>query len=121
MTPGRGGLNDSDSADGDYQNKKQYPDENQVFVGNLPQNIVEEDLRTLFARFGRILDVRINRQNQNKSSNVKTPNYGFVTFETQDIVHTILKQKVLNVCKKFKFIIKSFMIIIIELTANLFR
>jgi hypothetical protein len=103
MTPGRGGLNDSDSADGDYQNKKQYPDENQVFVGNLPQNIVEEDLRTLFARFGRILDVRINRQNQNKGSNVKTPNYGFVTFETQDIVHTILKQKVFK-CLQKKFV-----------------
>jgi len=94
MTPGRGGHNDSDSADGDYQSKKQYPDENQVFVGNLPQNIVEEDLRNLFQRYGRILDVRINRQNQKLSSNAKTPNYGFVTFENPDIVQQILKQKV---------------------------
>ena len=91
MTPGRVPPNDSDD---DFRDKKQYPDENQVFVGNLPQHIVEEDLRNLFARYGKILDVRINRQNQKMGSNVKTPNYGFVTFENPDIVQQILKQKV---------------------------
>jgi Ras GTPase-activating protein-binding protein 1 len=91
MTPGRVAPNDSDD---DFRDKKQYPDENQVFVGNLPQHIVEENLMTLFTKFGKILDVRINRQNQKMASNAKTPNYGFVTFENQDIVQLILKQKV---------------------------
>ena len=93
MTPGRANTNDSDE---DFRDKKQYPDENQVFVGNLPQHIVEENLRGLFARYGNILDVRINRQNQKMGSNVKTPNYGFVTFENPEVVQQILKQKVCN-------------------------
>ncbi|XP_054167999.1 ras GTPase-activating protein-binding protein 2-like [Oppia nitens] len=94
MTPGRSGPNDSDSNDGDYREKKQFPDENQVFVGNLPQNIVEDELRNIFGKYGKILDVRINRQNQQKMGiNTKTPNYGFITFESQDIVQSILKQK----------------------------
>lgn len=94
MTPGRVAPTDSDE---DFRDKKQYPDENQVFVGNLPQHIIEENLRTLFAKFGNILDVRINRQNQKMGSNVKTPNYGFVTFENPDIVQQILKQKVIHI------------------------
>ncbi|CAG2117356.1 unnamed protein product, partial [Medioppia subpectinata] len=100
MTPGRSGPSgDSDSADGEYREKKQFPDENQVFVGNLPHNIVaEEDLRKLFLKYGNIVDVRINRQNQNRgpttpNPNLKTPNYGFVTFESPDIVQNILRQK----------------------------
>lgn len=93
-TPGRGN-NDMEFGDIDYV-KKQYPDEQQVFVGNLPQDIVEDDLRTLFSTYGKILDVRINRQNQKMAQNNKaaTPNYGFVTFEQAEIVQQILKQKV---------------------------
>lgn len=92
MTPGRTNTTDSDD---DFREKKQYPDENQVFVGNLLQNIAEEDLRRFFVKFGTILDIRINRQNQKMGSNLKTPNYGFVTFESPEVVQQILKQKVI--------------------------
>ena len=71
-----------------------YADEQQVFVGNLPQDITEETLKQFFSKYGTILDVRINRTNQQKNSNTRTPNYGFVTFDKTDIVQSILRQKV---------------------------
>lgn len=94
ITPGRNTYTDGESTENiDFPIKKQYPDEQQVFVGNLPQAIDDEQLRTFFSKYGKILDVRINRQNQ-KAQAGKTPNYGFVTFENADIVQSILKQKV---------------------------
>lgn len=77
----------------DNQGLPVYPDEMQVFVGNLPSDISEDQLADFFQKFGKILDVRINRTNQ-KAGAVKTPNYGFVTFEEPRIVKDILKQKV---------------------------
>lgn len=70
-----------------------YGDEQQVFVGNLPQDITEDELRKFFSKYGSIVDVRINRTNQ-KNSAGRTPNYGFVTFEDNKIVKSILSQKV---------------------------
>lgn len=70
-----------------------YADDQQVFVGNLPQDITEDTLRQFFSKYGSILDVRINRTNQQKNSNTRTPNYGFVTFDKVEIVQSILKQK----------------------------
>jgi len=72
--------------------QQSYPDEMQVFVGNLPPNIEESELQQFFSKFGKILDVRINRTNQ-KAGSVKTPNYGFVTFDNPEIVKSILGQK----------------------------
>ncbi|KAI1303720.1 Ras GTPase-activating protein-binding protein 1 [Halotydeus destructor] len=69
-----------------------YPDEQQVFVGNLPSDITEEQLGSWFSKFGRILDIRINRTNQKTGTN-RTPNYGFVTFDDAAIVKSILSQK----------------------------
>lgn len=71
-----------------------YGDEQQVFVGNLPQDITEDELRTFFSKYGNIVDVRINRTNQ-KASAGRTPNYGFVTFDDTRIVKAILSQKVM--------------------------
>jgi hypothetical protein len=70
-----------------------YGDEQQVFVGNLPQDITEDELRKIFSKYGSIADVRINRTNQKQSAG-RTPNYGFVTFEDTKIVKSILSQKV---------------------------
>ncbi len=47
---------------------------NRIFVGNLPSSMVERDLMTLFARFGKIRDVKIIPENTRNRS------YGFVTF-----------------------------------------
>lgn len=71
-----------------------FADDQQVFVGNLPQDITEDTLRQFFSKYGSILDVRINRTNQQKNSNTRTPNYGFVTFDKVEIVQSILRQKV---------------------------
>lgn len=71
-----------------------YADDQQVFVGNLPQDITEDTLRQFFSKYGSILDIRINRTNQQKNSNTRTPNYGFVTFDKVEIVQSILRQKV---------------------------
>lgn len=70
-----------------------FPDDQQVFVGNLPQDISEDELGKFFSKYGPILDVRINRQNS-KSGSGRTPNYGFVTFDDSKIVKMILSQKV---------------------------
>lgn len=72
-------------------------DDHQVFVGNLPHDITEDELRRIFSKFGVIAEVRINRTNQ-KSSAGRTPNYGFVTFEEVKVVKTILSQKVSDRC-----------------------
>lgn len=45
-----------------------------VFVGNIPANLVERDLGMLFARFGKIRDVKII------PDQARSKSYGFVTF-----------------------------------------
>lgn len=85
----------SNSSSGGMNSKKgslSYGDEMQVFVGNLPQDISEEELKKFFSKYGSIADVRINRTNQKSAG--RTPNYGFVTFDDPKIVKTILSQKV---------------------------
>ncbi|KAH7637829.1 ras gtpase-activating protein-binding-like protein [Dermatophagoides farinae] len=103
-----GKNNDSDSADGvdhfggssmlnssiniaNSSNVKKYPDENQLFLGNLLPDISEEIVHTIFGKFGKIVDVRINRQ---KITNLgKNRNYGFITFEDPQVVDKIIAQK----------------------------
>lgn len=54
----------------------------QLFLGNLPTNASEEELRNLFAVFGKIADLRIHTKQTQKGSNGRpVPNYGFITFE----------------------------------------
>lgn len=54
----------------------------QLFLGNLPTNASEEELRGLFAVFGKIADLRIHTKQTQKGSNGRpVPNYGFITFE----------------------------------------
>lgn len=71
-------------------------DSNQLFLGNLPHNATEEDLREIFSQFGNIVDLRIH----NKPTKVvmqgsrATPNYGFITYETQQEVQNCLSAKV---------------------------
>jgi len=79
-------------SDGEEMKKPVFADDQQVFVGNLPQDITEDELKAFFSSFGTILDVRINRTNQ-KSGAGRTPNYGFVTFDNPNVVKKILNQK----------------------------
>lgn len=72
----------------DKRNGRELSDEQQVFVGNLPQNIDENQLREYFIAYGDIVDVRICQKQG------KTPNYGFITFNEALVVKKILSQKV---------------------------
>ncbi|UYV68078.1 G3BP2 [Cordylochernes scorpioides] len=70
----------------------QYPDNQQLFVGNLIHSITEEDLREHFSKYGNVLEMRINKQNPQKMGN-KVPNFGFVVFEDPECVMKVLKEK----------------------------
>ena len=37
----------------------------QLYVGNLPKDCTEEQLEDLFAKFGKVIDVRINQKRRN--------------------------------------------------------
>lgn len=66
-----------------------YPDSHQLFVGNLPHNVLEKDLRAFFEEFGTVVELRINTKNGRE----KTPNFGFVMFDSLDPVQTILNSR----------------------------
>lgn len=94
-----GRNNDSDSADGESHfnsGPKKYPDEHQLFIGNLMPNFTEDELHNIFQKYGKIVEVRINRQmHKMGSNNNKTSrNYGFITFENPEVVDQIIAQKV---------------------------
>ncbi|RWS28835.1 hypothetical protein B4U80_03718 [Leptotrombidium deliense] len=93
VTPAYGDNDSSAGETNDFSNtarRQQFSDEQQVFVGNLQQDITEEQLKQFFGKFGTILDVRINRANQKSG---RTPNYGFVTFDDPSVVKEILSKK----------------------------
>ncbi|XP_063969213.1 ras GTPase-activating protein-binding protein 2-like [Lytechinus pictus] len=65
-----------------------FPDSHQLFVGNLPQDITDKELRSFFSEYGRVVDTRINR-----NSGPKLPYFGFIVFDDAEPVENILKQK----------------------------
>ncbi|KAH3864027.1 hypothetical protein DPMN_027039 [Dreissena polymorpha] len=65
-----------------------FPDSHQLFVGNLPHNVGEKDLKEFFEAYGSVVETRINQ----KGTGGKIPNYGFVVFETSEPVENILKK-----------------------------
>ena len=78
----------SHSTHSDKHNGRDHSDAHQVFVGNLPQNIDENQLRDYFIKFGDIVDIRICQKQG------KTPNYGFITFRDTNVVQDIIGRKV---------------------------
>ncbi|XP_011303009.1 ras GTPase-activating protein-binding protein 2 [Fopius arisanus] len=77
--------------------RREWPDTNQLFVGNVPHQATETELRKIFERYGRVVDLHIHckandrakgPQGQNNSGRV--PNYGFVTFEDANVVQKVL-------------------------------
>lgn len=79
---------DPGDAGGDVGGRRgtRYPDNQQIFVGNLPYEITENDLRDHFTEFGDIIDVRINH------SHTSNPSFGFVIFEDPKSVEEVLRQ-----------------------------
>ncbi|PVD37898.1 hypothetical protein C0Q70_00500 [Pomacea canaliculata] len=80
---------DGDSISGRRGGGVKYPDSHQLFVGNLPHNITERELKVFFGQYGNVVELRINT----KSSGGKLPNFGFVVFDAPEPVQEILKQK----------------------------
>ncbi|XP_028296942.1 ras GTPase-activating protein-binding protein 2-like [Gouania willdenowi] len=67
-----------------------HPDSHQLFVGNLPQDIVKRELKEFFMTYGNVVNLWINT----KSVGGKLPNFGFVVFDNSDSVQRILEAQV---------------------------
>uniref|UniRef100_A0A8C6NLE8 G3BP stress granule assembly factor 2b n=1 Tax=Nothobranchius furzeri TaxID=105023 RepID=A0A8C6NLE8_NOTFU len=85
----RGGRGDSESGDMDSRRIVRYPDSHQLFVGNLPHDIDENELKEFFMTYGNVVELRINT----KGVGGKLPNFGFVVFDDPDPVQRILGAK----------------------------
>ncbi|KAL7639052.1 UNVERIFIED_CONTAM: hypothetical protein RMT77_010586 [Armadillidium vulgare] len=72
------------------------PDSQQVFVGNLPHSIGEEQLRTEFMQYGKILEIRINTgkgKTGTKGPGHQVPNFGFIAFDDEESVQRCLNAR----------------------------
>ncbi|XP_067671819.1 ras GTPase-activating protein-binding protein 2-like isoform X3 [Haliotis asinina] len=78
---------DNDSISG--RRGSRFPDSHQLFVGNLPHNISEKELKSFFEQYGKVMELRINT----KSGGGKLPNFGFVVFDSPQPVQDILRIK----------------------------
>ncbi|KAK9694936.1 RNA recognition motif [Popillia japonica] len=90
--PGRLSLNEDD---GRRLQGTAHGDNFQLFLGNLPHFATEEELREIFSEFGQIVDLRIHSKPNNKTGQPgrAPPNYGFITYETQQGVQNCLAAK----------------------------
>uniref|UniRef100_A0AAY4AWQ0 Ras GTPase-activating protein-binding protein 2 n=1 Tax=Denticeps clupeoides TaxID=299321 RepID=A0AAY4AWQ0_9TELE len=84
--PGRGEMEQSDM---EGRRMVRYPDSHQLFVGNLPHDIDESELKEFFMTFGNVVELRINT----KGVGGKLPNFGFVVFDDSEPVQRILGAK----------------------------
>ncbi|XP_041838315.1 ras GTPase-activating protein-binding protein 2 isoform X4 [Melanotaenia boesemani] len=85
----RPGGRDVESGDMDSRRIVRYPDSHQLFVGNLPHDIDENELKEFFMTYGNVVELRINT----KGVGGKLPNFGFVVFDDSDPVQRILGAK----------------------------
>lgn len=92
----------TNSLDGDRRGTRQsqYSDAHQLFLGNLPHNASEDDLRQVFESYGRVVELRIHSKSNDRckgpqgNNTGKVPNYGFITFEDQQVVSKVLQNLV---------------------------
>uniref|UniRef100_I3KLL7 G3BP stress granule assembly factor 2b n=1 Tax=Oreochromis niloticus TaxID=8128 RepID=I3KLL7_ORENI len=87
--PRSGSRGDSESGDMDSRRIVRYPDSHQLFVGNLPHDIDENELKEFFMTYGNVVELRINT----KGVGGKLPNFGFVVFDDSEPVQRILGAK----------------------------
>lgn len=85
------------------QRTNTFNDSHQLFFGNVPHRATEDELRDIFSKFGRVVDLRIHTKSAQKNpSSRPLPNYGFITFDDQQSV-----QNCLNAMVSFFPILKS--------------
>lgn len=90
-------------------NANQFSDNHQLFLGNVPHNATEDELRVMFSRFGAIADLRIHSKAVQKLPGVRAPqNYGFITYEDSKSVQECLANLVSINKKHYNFIIIFF-------------
>ncbi|XP_011424947.1 DAZ-associated protein 1 isoform X2 [Magallana gigas] len=63
-----------------------------IFMGGLP-NVDEDFLRNFFGKYGKVLDVNIMIDQQNK----KSRGFGFLTFESEDAVDQVCAEHFINI------------------------
>ncbi|KAM8940489.1 ras GTPase-activating protein-binding protein 2 isoform 2-T2 [Pelodytes ibericus] len=87
----RAGNGRCDTEQGESDNRRmfRYPDSHQLFVGNLPHDIDESELKEFFMSYGNVMELRINT----KGVGGKLPNFGFVVFDDSEPVQRILLAK----------------------------
>ncbi|KAJ3615121.1 hypothetical protein NHX12_018689 [Muraenolepis orangiensis] len=84
------GRGDSESSEMDNRRMVvRFPDSHQLFVGNLPHDIDENELKDFFMTYGNVVELRINT----KGVGGKLPNFGFVVFDDSHPVQRILGAK----------------------------
>ncbi|XP_071952685.1 ras GTPase-activating protein-binding protein 2-like [Antedon mediterranea] len=71
---------------GSRGNARRFPDNLQLFVGNLPLDVEEEELKSFFSSYGVVLETRIS-----KNTMGRIPYFGFVVFENTQPVQDLLK------------------------------
>ncbi|KAK8385295.1 hypothetical protein O3P69_012255 [Scylla paramamosain] len=82
-----------DSLGGEEKRRPLVPDSQQIFVGNLPHTAGEEELKSEFSRFGKIMDIRINTAKSKTGPKGQVPNFGFITFEEESTVTRVLDSR----------------------------
>ncbi|XP_028300569.1 ras GTPase-activating protein-binding protein 2-like isoform X3 [Gouania willdenowi] len=83
------GGRDGELGDTDYRRIVRHPDSHQLFVGNIPHDIDESELKEFFMTYGNVVKLRII----NRGVGRKLPNFGFVVFDDSDPVQRILEAK----------------------------
>lgn len=64
-----------------------------VFLGGLPPNVTETDLRTFFDRYGKVVEVVIMYDQERR----RTRGFGFVSFETDDAVERLVGEHYVSI------------------------
>lgn len=81
------------SGGNDIKNTYNIPDNQQLFVGNIPTSATEQDLQDLFKQFGTVVGFRL--QNSKNSAGLPggkpSPNFGFVLFDSPEPVQMLLR------------------------------
>ncbi|KAI8116435.1 Heterogeneous nuclear ribonucleoprotein 27C [Lucilia cuprina] len=69
-----------------------------VFLGGLPSNVTETDLRTFFGRYGKVTEVVIMYDQEKK----KSRGFGFLSFEEESSVEHVTNERYINLNGKQK-------------------
>lgn len=65
-------------------------------MGNIPHAATEDELKTLFSKFGTVVDLRVHsKPGAPKMPGARAPpNYGFITYEDPESVQNCLESQV---------------------------